>query len=90
MGKGFACSKSEPTLYTRSQEQLGFMAVCVYVDDIIFIGNSAELLQKFKEEMMREFSMTDLGSMQYVLRMEVLQTSQGIFLSQEKYAKDLL
>ena len=39
---------------------------------------------------MREFEMTDLGLMQYFLGIEVKQTEEGIFISQEKYANDIL
>lgn len=34
--------------------------------------------------------MSDLGKLQYFLRLEVNQVEGGIFLSQKKYAKDLL
>ena len=37
-----------------------------------------------------EFDMTDLGKMKYFLGVEVLQNSDGIYISQKKYAKDIL
>ncbi len=40
--------------------------------------------------MMEEFEMTDLGEMHYFLGLEVQQTQDGIFLSQQKYVTDLL
>ena len=36
------------------------------------------------------FEMTDLGVMKYFLSMEVLQSSDGIFICQQKYILDIL
>ena len=47
-------------------------------------------LQLLKAEMERIFEMTDLGEMKYFLGMEIHLSSKGVFISQEKYAKDLL
>src|SRR4051812_29728769 len=40
--------------------------------------------------MTREFEMTDLGRMSFFLGLEVRQEETEIFVSQEKYAKDIL
>ncbi|KAK0608154.1 hypothetical protein LWI29_026328 [Acer saccharum] len=40
--------------------------------------------------MMNEFEMTDMGLLHYFLGIEVKQTNEGIVISQQKYAKDLL
>ncbi|XP_031405655.1 secreted RxLR effector protein 161-like [Punica granatum] len=40
--------------------------------------------------MMEEFEMTDLGLMKYILGFQVKQSCGEIFISQEKYAEDLL
>ncbi|KAM2091234.1 hypothetical protein ACFX1T_029745 [Malus domestica] len=40
--------------------------------------------------MMIEFDMTDLGKMRYFLGIEVLQRTDGIFISQRKYAQEIL
>lgn len=39
----------------------------LYVDDLIYTGNSERLLEEFKNSMKNEFSMTDLGKMKYFL-----------------------
>ena len=66
------------------------MIVSLYVDDLIFTSNSESLFVKFKNSMKLEFDMTDLGKMKYFLGVEVLQNSDGIYISQKKYAKDIL
>lgn len=37
-----------------------------------------------------EFGMSDLGNMSYFLGVEVVQSEKGIFINQDKYAKDVL
>ncbi|WJZ87437.1 hypothetical protein VitviT2T_006816 [Vitis vinifera] len=66
------------------------LIVSLYVDDLIFIGNDESMFVKFKNSMKLEFDMTDLGKMKYFLGMEVLQNSEGIYISQRKYAKEVL
>jgi len=60
------------------------------MDDLIVSGNDGLMIVEFKESMKREFAMTDLGIMQYFLGLEVLQKSNGIFISQHKYALEVL
>ncbi|XP_019091415.1 PREDICTED: uncharacterized protein LOC109128812 [Camelina sativa] len=64
--------------------------VSLYVDDLIYTGNSTVMLEEFKVSMMSEFSMTDLGKMKYFLGVEVVQDEKGIFISQKKYAEETL
>ena len=66
------------------------LIVCLYVDDLIFTGNSSNMFDDFKQSMMAEFDMTDLGTMHYFLGIEVAQTSDRIFISQKKYIQEIL
>ncbi|GKV31585.1 hypothetical protein SLEP1_g40262 [Rubroshorea leprosula] len=68
----------------------GFMLVCLYVDDLIFTSNNANIFEEFKKAMTQEFEMTDIGLMSYDLGIEVKQNEDGIFISQEAYAKKVL
>ncbi|XP_050915759.1 uncharacterized mitochondrial protein AtMg00810-like [Lathyrus oleraceus] len=45
---------------------------------------------EFKESMMKEFDMTDLGKMKYFLGIEVVQFDDGIFISHAKYVMEVL
>lgn len=86
---GFVRSENEPTLYLKKQVN-DLLLVCLYVDDMIYMGSSSSLVFKFKENMMKTFEMTDLGKLHYFLGVEIIQAADGIFISQKKYAIDLL
>lgn len=70
----FSRSSSEPTIYTKANQQGKILIVCLYVDDMIFIGNM--LINQFKTTMKKEFEMIDLGLMKYFLCIEVEQTKK--------------
>ena len=66
------------------------VVLSLYVDDMLVTGNDSRMLQNFKVEMEKVFETSDLGYMHYFLGMEVHQENNGIFLSQKKYAQDIL
>ncbi|KAG7576575.1 Ribonuclease H-like superfamily [Arabidopsis thaliana x Arabidopsis arenosa] len=88
--RGFERSKSEPTLYIKKQSEGDILIVCLYVDDMIYMGSSAAMVADFKDSMMKKFEMSDLGLLHYFLGLEIKQEEDGIFVSQQKYAADLL
>lgn len=65
------------------------LLVCLYVDDLIYMGTCAQLNDDFKASMMQEFEMKDIGLMHYFLGMEVTQGNNEI-ICQFKYAHDML
>ena len=48
------------------------------------------LLKNFSEEMEKEFEMSMVGELNYFLGLQVKQQKHGIFISHEKYAKNLV
>ncbi|GJR33244.1 ribonuclease H-like domain-containing protein [Tanacetum coccineum] len=62
----------------------------LYVDDIVLTASSDTLLQRIIDSLHQEFSMTDLGSLNYFLGISVTRDSSGMFLSQKKYAVEIL
>ena len=87
---GFKKCPYEHALYTKVNGNKDILIVCLYVDDLIFTGNDAKMIEEFKKVMTREFEMTDIGLMSYYLGIEVKQEKEGIFISQESYAKEVL
>lgn len=62
----------------------------MYVDDLIISGPNVSDIEKFKQEMKKKFSMSDLGLLSYYLGIEVKQDEEGITLSQSGYAGKIL
>nr|GEV65344.1 ribonuclease H-like domain-containing protein [Tanacetum cinerariifolium] len=59
-------------------------------DDIILIALSAALLQRIIDSLNEEFAMIDVGSLNYFLGISDQRTTSSLFLSQSKFAKDIL
>ncbi|XP_071686934.1 uncharacterized mitochondrial protein AtMg00810-like [Rutidosis leptorrhynchoides] len=53
-------------------------------------GNDNSFVRKFISRLHSEFAIKDLGALSYFLGLEVTYTSSGLFLSQTKYAHDVL
>lgn len=66
------------------------LIVSVYVDDLIYTGDNIQMMREFKKSMEAEFDMSDIEKMRYFLDIEVLQTSEGIHISQSRYASEIL
>ena len=86
---GFVKGLSESTLYIKGNQANSIM-ISLYVDDLLVTGSNAELIQQFKDDMLQVFEMSDLGEMTYFLGMKVKQNDGEIFISQRKYAKEIL
>ena len=86
---GFTKCPYEHALYIKIKGE-DVLIVCLYVDDLIFTGSNQKMFQEFKKAMTKEFEMTDIGLMAYYLGIEVKQKEDGIFISQERYAKEIL
>jgi hypothetical protein len=62
----------------------------LYVDDLILTGNDPKILNHVKTCLEKKFEMIDLVVLHYFPGLQVLQPKEGIFLSEYKYACDLL
>eukprot|EP00253_Pinus_taeda_P017760 PITA_17760 len=65
------------------------LIIVLYVDDLILTGDD-QLIKSCKEDLVREFDMKDMGLMHYFLGMEVWQRDGEVFVSQGKYANEIL
>ena len=57
---------------------------------MIITGDNSEHITFVKACLREQFLMSDLGPLRYFLGIEVSSTSDGFYISQEKYIQDLL
>ena len=88
-GLGFSKCSHDTAVYKKNSNGKTLL-VGVYVDDLIVTGSNNEDIIEFKEQMEKEFEMSDLGLLSYYLGIEVSQTKWGISLRQTAYAKKIL
>lgn len=86
---GFAQSYDDYSLFSYSCKGIE-LRVPVYLDDLIICGNHGYMIQKFKDYLSSCFSMKDLWRLKYFLGIEITRGSSGMFLSQRKYALDII
>ncbi|GJT75996.1 putative ribonuclease H-like domain-containing protein [Tanacetum coccineum] len=86
---GYRRGAIDKTLFIK-KDRRDIMLVQVYVDDIIFGSTKSSMVKDFEELMQKEFKMSSMGELTFFLGLQVKQTSAGIFLSQDKYVKDIL
>ncbi|GAA0153090.1 hypothetical protein LIER_16066 [Lithospermum erythrorhizon] len=67
-----------------------FMVLVVYVDDVLIAGDSEEDIKVVKDFLHRQFTIKDLGVAKYFLRIEIARSTVGMYLSQRKYALDIV
>ena len=86
---GFQPSRSDMSLFFFRQGNT-VIYLLVYVDDIVVVSSCQKSVDKLLQKLGAEFALKDLGELHYFLGIQVSHKSDGIVLSQEKYALDLL
>ena len=86
---GFTRTYADYSLFIYHQGEV-FMALLVYVDDIVLASNDSHASQRFKDYLHACFSIKDLGPLKYFLGIEIARGPEGMFLCQRKYALDII
>jgi hypothetical protein len=86
---GFSSSSHDTALFIRRSDK-GMILLLLYVDDMIITGDDHSSISDFNLFLHQQFEMKDLGHLSYFLGLEVSSDSIGYYLSQAKYASDLL
>lgn len=66
------------------------MVAQIYVDDIVFGSTDDDLLSSFIKGMSMAFKMSMVGELSNFLGLQIKQSKDGMFVSQSKYAKNLV
>uniref|UniRef100_A0A2N9F0V1 Integrase catalytic domain-containing protein n=1 Tax=Fagus sylvatica TaxID=28930 RepID=A0A2N9F0V1_FAGSY len=87
--QGFTPSSYDSALFIR-HTSTGITLILLYVDDMIITGDDTAGIRDLQKFLSQQFKMKDLGTLSYFLGLEVTSSSDGYYLSQAKYASDLL
>lgn len=86
---GLTQSQYDHCLFTMNVDD-GFLAMIVYVDDVLITGSSSVLIQKLKHFLDDKFTIKDLHLAKFFLGVEITRDPKGTSLCQRKYILDIL
>ncbi|KAL4014323.1 hypothetical protein IC575_026525 [Cucumis melo] len=87
--KGYSRGEIDKTLFIhKKSDQL--LVAQIYVDDIIFGGFPQDLVNNFINIMQSKFEMSMVGELSCFLGLQIKQKNDGIFIAQEKYARNMI
>lgn len=78
---GLSQSKADYSLFVFSQDS-SFMALLVYVDDIIVTSNDVASIDSLQHFLNAQFKIKSLGDLRYFLGLEVGHSQRGLSISQ--------
>lgn len=86
---GFTATGSDASLFVlhRARETAYLL---LYVDDIVLTASSMELLHRVITQLHHVVALKDMGPLQFFLGIQVHRSSNGFFLHQGQYAKEIL
>lgn len=76
---GFTECHTDHSLFVYSYDLI-FLAVLIYVDDLVIAGNDTIACTNFKQYLSQCFYMKDLGSIKYFLGLELARGFNGLFM----------
>jgi hypothetical protein len=86
---GFEISKAVTSLFVYNKNNI-VLNLLVYVDDIVVTSSSPNAITALLQDLRSDFALKDLGDLHYFLGIQVVKQSDGILLSQGKYAAEAL
>ncbi|KAL0342955.1 UNVERIFIED_CONTAM: hypothetical protein Sangu_1182900 [Sesamum angustifolium] len=86
---GFKQSPYDHCLFTLRSSSI-FLALIVYVDDVLLTANSVAALDEVKHYLDDLFTIKDFSHAEYFLRLELARSSHGTYVTQCKYLLDIV
>ena len=67
-----------------------FIIAQIYIADIVFGSISLQMIDEFVNNIKTEFEISMVDKLTYFLGLHIKQLKNGIFISQSKYARNLV
>src|SRR5882762_489233 len=86
---GFNPLQSDPCAYVRKNGE-HLEIITKWVDDLLLFETSDDLMNKMKNEIQSEWTVTDMGDPQKIIGIEISRDENSIIISQQKYVENIL
>jgi hypothetical protein len=86
---GFVISKADMSLFIYNKNNI-VLYLLLYVDDIVVTSSSTNAVTPLLQDLRSNFAIKGLGDLHYFLGIQVIKKNDGIILSQENYAVEIL
>ena len=86
---GYTVSPYDSALFLRRIDKCTILLL-LYMDDIIITGDDLNGIQELKDFLSQQFEMKDLGHLNYFLGLEIIHSTDGLYITQAKYTSDFL
>lgn len=90
--QGYKRTNADQCVYFQRYPDGNFVALLLYVDDMLIVGKDVTKISQLKKELSNYFDMKDLGPAQQILGMQIVRErkNQRLWLSQEKYVERVI
>ena len=86
---GFKISECDKCVYMKDTTH-GYVILCLYVDDMLIIGNDDKIIRFAKDMLNSKFGMKDMGLADVILGIKITRTQNGLVLSHTHYVDKIL
>lgn len=70
MKNGFKINESVKCVYMKNVD-MGYVIVCLYVDDVLILGNNNAIIKSTKDMLLSRFDMKDVGLADVILGIKI-------------------
>ena len=82
-------NECDKCVYIKDTEN-GYVILCLYVDDILIIGNNDKMIKSTKNMLNSKFDMKDMRLADVILGIKIIRISNRLILSQSHYVDKIL
>jgi hypothetical protein len=87
---GYKVNGSDKCVYTKFDDNLCGVIVCLYVDDMLILGTNIDVVNDTKQFLSSKFDMKDLGEADLILGIKLTKLKNGFRMSQEHFVEKIL
>ena len=89
LSHGFKINECDKCVYIKTYAN-SCVFVCLYVDDMLIIGTSKDVIMSIKKLLSSIFDMKDLGLADVILGIKIKRNNEGYILTQSHYVEKIL